>query len=186
MSDYTLGDLFHHSAPGLFDDNDEGSEGNHTNHEHSDELEGQNAYPTPQASQEQPALSQAGLNSADTNFNCHNNPISEITCIKNQICGIKNWSQTVNDTEPIMDLLASLEGLTDALDILMEEAIKGDEMAYKHLTKQIIHARKEVVSIGLKAKKMEVVLKQEQSNVNSLQARVKKFVGEMVKKPSIK
>jgi len=183
MSDYASNDPFYHSTPVPSDDNsDEGGEGSNAN-EDSDESGDGNTHATPHTPPGRPAPNEAGLSAANADFNCHDEPSSEIACIKNQIRGIQNWSETANDTKLMGDMLTRLKEIADFLDFLMEGTKEENEVDDSFMKKMIIEAREEVVGIGLKAKKIEVVQKNEELDSRLLEAMVKTLVGTMAEEP---
>jgi len=183
MSGYAPKDPFPRATPAPFDDSDEGDQGQDTNDEDSDESGGGKTHTIFHTPPGQPTPSDAGLAAAAADFDCHDNPVSEITCIRNRIRGIQNWSETVDDTGPIRDMLARLKDIAEFMDVLMEQTGEENEIAGECLTKMIIKAREEVVGIGLGAKGTEVVQKHEELDLGVLEAMVKEFVGDMVEKP---
>ena len=83
------------------------------------------------------------------------------------------------------DMLARLKEIAEFLDFLMEGTKEENEVDENFMKKMIIEAREEVVGIGLKAKKMEVVQKNEELDSRVLEAMVKTFVGRMAEEPEL-
>ena len=185
MSDYASNDPFRHFTHVPSDDNsDEGGEGSNSS-EDPDESGDGNTHPTSHTPPGRPTPNEAGLTAANADFNCHDEPSSEIACIKNQIRRIQNWSETVNDTKLMGDMLTRLKEISEFLDFLMEGTKEENEVDDNFMKKMIIKAREEVVGIGLKAKKMEVVQKNEGLDPRVLEAMVKTFVGRMAEEPML-